>query len=1765
MAELSLLTKEDLTAIGLNAADRAAFIDFRVRNGAINTPEAIERLTKALSASGAKALNTAMRTQGVVSTQAPLNNVELRLVPNPPMLSDPGMTVTIAIHRQVDVAAHEGTLPFTLSGETRIPLADVSLDHLIHIEIKTAAGDVIHERVLAPVQQVTGEIVGTTWVATPPIGTGESLIQNGKTLAARLLIDTLRPAAAAPKPAAAQPVFARNGRFVVIGQPDFGFSGYALGVALANTALLNAIAGSLDTSAGSVAAMARFAPGDPRFVALLGALPLGAGEIDYAGTFRVRQENPALSGVKGWVWVLTGPDSVVGFRPDPAPDQPAPEALIYLPSDLVAQPTSGLPTDATEAALLARPDLFTDDPGSSCRPFSSPGRVLGEKRFRTVLRVTQPQVARAGLTPITFEGQDQRPIAFPRLGVNPTNEVDYEGDPARFQAQGVAFGHILEHVVRYRSNGYSLGNVAHSLTLAPREKRRIMKVDFARSESARRTESTASADEVSDSLDYNRDYDNAVEGSLGEWSRGSSSASAFGAAAGAGGLAGPVVIGGGLSGGGSQTNATQQSHRDTAARESQRLRDALRRHGESLRKIESTVVTENTQTESVTGVSEVVQNINYTRALSIVYYEILRHLRVDTEIGAVSECVFVPMPIRPFTDARISRHRKVLARFARGWLEKAVFDYLDDIQSNFAASDIPDDERRKQPLIRLSGKFTMTMGINIPAGGTGTPPVTSDDEAALHRTNAALEEAWAPFAALLPSPVSIIAAAFNERRSNPGEAERFFRKQVAPTMMRRFLESLVLVGPDGPLAMDVTPSGGYSRGAAFEVFFEIDLDGSVNRHMLENLKLHVSPDAALPPGSYLNLTGARIDYASDHYEASATRRGPKSDLLDTATGRADISGAMVDFPATEADKMNLRDRLRDGYAALKKTLEANTFRYHKAIWAGIDRDELYALLDGYALSDTDGRSIASVIEREPLGVLGNSLVFATRTDWPLDELYSSFADLKAHYTSGLPMADPIRISLPTSGLYARAHMDECVAAEEHNGSFDWVFDNAEPDLAEFPTSMFDSRATPAQNLTPTAFPDTIINLQNAPAAPSPTGLASTLATLGTDAFRDNTGLAGTQENLRAAMSNATSLANSGMSQAAHFAQLASDARAGKDLTTFSAATKKAVERGQMSPEAAQKANDDMAARKAAGQTGAGNDLHAKVLATDGEASHSSTGSDGSTQTTTKKASTRKEPKSNLYVVPIPDSNQVLFMNFATGKSELQPQHVQFLEKLGPSIGASLDDLVSMEGHASTSGGEDSNFDLGANRALALYDRLRRFALPLGGPRDYSPAAVSSTGEQGSYRARFSHIPAIAAVQGQGDPNDPVEKAVLFTFKPGTNVAPVPDVTRFGGLDVTVINNYLIVAGRIYCSLPGGELKVMDRSTVEILSNNEVTTEIKTGDANIAVEVGPVTVAPTTNISGSSLFNFSFSLFNGNSLNFTPDPATGIIGAPTITPPLSEQERDDWQIKLFEPQISANAVSIESLLRQLAGLVLDFAIAGTSLAANAPPIVKAIVGIATGVQGDSAVAATDKGGKVYDLILKELGLDGIKALLGLMRFGSISMGGQIAVAGTAAMLEGTFTGPGLIVGTTGVTKPPPPILNNAPYTTSKKLQLVQWPHQSQNFQRFAFIDNGPIAGGLAAHLAFDLVTKGISSMATQFLPEFMEGAANAVLDGLKAKFLELHTALSAYGANPSLTFKAFASDDPAQIQKDNIIPTGAELRVMAMTPGKITFTAGPRPS
>lgn len=912
----------------------------------------------------------------------------------------------------------------------------------------------------------------------------------------------------------------------------------------------------------------------------------------------------------GWLWMLVGVETFAGYQLDPVPTQVRKDVVIILPPP--SRPTQSSdedaghgpgnhagspPMDFDERQLLENPKQFADDPGAYCSPFENPQRILGERRFFTVLRVDQPEVGGEGslrvsrpivldLAPavrasVLAEGVASEAVrvrssppaessegalsglsrslhmalstaaaAQPRAEVrsaitsslfNPIqglwrkwildhitqrapvssrNPIEWEGDPTIYQASSVAGGHVLEWRVQWRSNGYSLGDVAYTLTLAPRQTRRISRVSWRRSERAVRREVTEAREQIAQTTLRERDYNDAVQSSLSEWSKGGSESSTTGVAGGIGFALGPVVMGGGAAHGQASSSSWQSGGRRVAASEEQSLRDAIRQFGESLRRLESTIVTEISQEEDVEGVSETLRNINYCHALSVMYHEILRHYRVDTAFAGARECLFIPFSITPFDIDKALKWRDklrggMLARDLR-W----ALDRLDEVATAWVDSDVPRGQRSSHPINYVTGSLYVRLSIERPRD--------REDEEAIQ----AYRQVWTRLAPLLGVPVDRILRQL-ERQDVDNDA--YFQREVAPTMAAKWADHLTLsVGGTAISGADFTLASSYHYGGTVRVDFTVPLNRQFTRENLQQIT--VSSQVPLPEGSVANLTRMTFDYYTDHFDATAQSVRGANDLNKSDTGDADPQGAVVLLPLTPWEQQDLRRVIEDAVDRLIVHLNANLVYYHKVIWWLMDRDEIYILLDGFTAPygrryengtwvDDTGRSLASVVEREPLGVLGNSLVFKVAAGAFLGiDGHESPQALHDYYFDGEHRGEPLRVSLPTEGLYAQALMDRCQACEEHYGGVDWVLSQEDPELESL-ADQLGTRRAPPEGLAPTQLPETIISLQNAPAAPDPAGLSGILqAVTQSDAFRDMAGLAGTQANAMGALTQAASLA-----------------------------------------------------------------------------------------------------------------------------------------------------------------------------------------------------------------------------------------------------------------------------------------------------------------------------------------------------------------------------------------------------------------------------------------------------------------------------------------------------------------------------------------------------------------------------------------------------------------------------------------------------------------
>ncbi len=1099
---LNRMSFEELVDFGLSESDARIIIEAREENGPLENIGGTSAL--GLSQDGLVLIRSGVGTDGTLSIEPIPTSFRISVVPLPEM--EPSFTgkVTIAYD---DVDGNEQRIEETilLTERSVFEAENVSLDRRIAVRVEIG-DDYILERLFTEMEVAesknVGRFVGFVEVRTFPIS---------------------RPPTHR---------FQRRGRFIVPTKPQQRFDGYRLAVAPLRSGQVGqalsivrlasvdqpADDGSNDVRTTAVAIDAA----QTQLAQQLAAFALTHSGFQFDGSFEhddLLDEDS--SGYVGWIWLLAGPSTFFGIQEDDSLAVPRNNVTILLPTfEIDVDPAATIPFDVSEAALLDRPSLFGDDPGTNCQPFDNPGRILGERAFFSVLRVTDPELDRE-----------------PRKPITKANPFPWEDNPTQFQARSVSIGHIIEFRVRYRSNGYSLGDVAHSMTLVPRQTRRITQIDFDRRESARRTEQTSVTESISQTTRRDRSYRDSVQSELAEWSRGSSKSKTTGAAGGFGAAIGPFVFGGGATHGSASSSSQQSGARAVAASEQQNLRDAIRQYADSVRSLESTTVTEVAQEETVTGVSEVVRNVNHCHALSVIYYQILRHLRVDTEVGGVRECVFVPLSIEPFDDARIAQHRTSLQAAVTRRDHLDALRYLDDIQSQFADSEIADGPRSAQPLTTLRGSLSIHLGITRPTEGDIADEVEEGAKKEISETKRFKElvKKYASIARFLGrSPTQLVheLLATDER-----SRDSFFQRSVAPHIARVFIDRMRLGKLNGTVVetfeadeVDFTLASSYRFGRTLRVDFTVRVDGQLTRSDLTTLVV-LAPDGGefvLPERSFANLTGGSIIYRTRDFSRTVRTSGSfHDDLVEPETGVPTQAGGSLPLPLSSVEMVDTRRRLEEAYEALQAELNSNLFRYHKAIWAAMDRDALYSLLDGFTVSDIDDRSLASVVEREPIGIVGNTMVFRAAASALVDRRFESAEELVEFYRGNLMPSDPLRVSLPTSGLYARAHMDSCNACEEHEGSTDWVLDEVDPALADLPTSLFDSRRAEPSGLQPSALPDTLINLQNAPAAPAPTGLQGVLnAATTSDAFRDMAGLAGTQANAAAAMQAAAGLASS---------------------------------------------------------------------------------------------------------------------------------------------------------------------------------------------------------------------------------------------------------------------------------------------------------------------------------------------------------------------------------------------------------------------------------------------------------------------------------------------------------------------------------------------------------------------------------------------------------------------------------------------------------------
>ncbi|REL25906.1 hypothetical protein DXX93_04555 [Thalassotalea euphylliae] len=730
--------------------------------------------------------------------------------------------------------------------------------------------------------------------------------------------------------------------------------------------------------------------------------------------------------------------------------------------------------------------------------------------------------------------------------------IDWDETPTIYENTTIAHGHILHFKQQWKADGYSLGDLLYSLPLAPCQEKRISILDWDRSEQASREESTLATESLTANIERDRDITEIMSANLNENMQASSSnrtkSSSGGIGGGIGGFFKGIVFGvaGGVahSGANSSSSASQSSSRNLASSALNRLQDSTSQSASSLRSQRNTVVQTVGQQEDVRAQTEVVKNNNHCHAMTVEYFEVLKHYAVEQNLVDVQECLFVPMPMSHFDHQKVLRWRHTLQRFMYGRKLLKGFDAIDRIETNYVNVDLPAGSHADEVIQAFSGYMTLSFELARPF----TPAI--DTALKMEEYDLTIDFPWfnKKMIISLERPVPL----------TDQEKDAIFEEQYAPDIVRQFVDTLSLyavsdLGTLQLLNIDLTLLSTYRKGVPLRIGFASAGTGTVTRRQIQHLV--VAASTSVKSTSKIILRSMHLGYQTKYLRDYITRnhrinndilynQGPLGPFVPPYIAELLNMGptsdaAQIYTPLSNRELSNPRKEDQDAASALIQYLNEHMELAHKVIWSNIDASRLFGLLDGYLAPNSSGRSVASVVENKVMGIVGNNLVLKVIPGERLDPVFRGVQDLLAYYQPTTPL-DPYRISVPTKGVYAESVMGQCNSCETIDESRHWRFDEVPccgdaPEIGALDTG---SRRAEPGNLQAKDLPENLINIQTAAEAPAPTSLSEAYKLLGQgDVFSDITGLEGTQKNALGALNTTAKQATDMASISKDFASL----------------------------------------------------------------------------------------------------------------------------------------------------------------------------------------------------------------------------------------------------------------------------------------------------------------------------------------------------------------------------------------------------------------------------------------------------------------------------------------------------------------------------------------------------------------------------------------------------------------------------------------------------
>ncbi|SFM33563.1 hypothetical protein [Marinobacter zhejiangensis] len=271
--------------------------------------------------------------------------------------------------------------------------------------------------------------------------------------------------------------------------------------------------------------------------------------------------------------------------------------------------------------------------------------------------------------PVSYQSLYILDTLNPTPPASPGDEVtvDHEGpfdpfkDRSALAGKDLAFGVLLKHHQSWQQKGLALGNLLHSVCLAPGEVTQVAIIDWTRRTQGRSEEAVKQGESVSSDIDQSRAVNEVQQAVAEEAQAGQSSISSSSSSSQSGFSGGSLLFSVTASGSSSHSSAlTAQfstGKRDLAAESSNRLNQRTAEKSQSLRSRRSSVVREVTESEAENMTTRVLANYNHRHTLNIEYFELLQTYAITTRLDSWDRCIFLPMQVLDFSDINVVRQQ----------------------------------------------------------------------------------------------------------------------------------------------------------------------------------------------------------------------------------------------------------------------------------------------------------------------------------------------------------------------------------------------------------------------------------------------------------------------------------------------------------------------------------------------------------------------------------------------------------------------------------------------------------------------------------------------------------------------------------------------------------------------------------------------------------------------------------------------------------------------------------------------------------------------------------------------------------------------------------------------------------------------------------------------------------------------------------------------------------------------------------------------------